>query len=66
MHILLIQNALYKHKDDIEYYYVNSDTKSEGAVFFKKWLGDNYIREENDFNSQDIIFKEPIYNIIDE
>ena len=61
---LLIKNAIFKHKDSIKFYYVNSDIKSEGAIFFKKWLGNNYIEESNDFNSKDIIFKEPIYNII--
>ena len=63
---LLIKNAIYKNKDKISFYYVNSDTKSEGAIFYKKWLGKNFTLEDNDFNSQDIIFKEPIYNIIDE
>lgn len=63
---LLIKNAIYKHKDDIKFYYVNSDVRSEGAIFYKKWLGQNFEIEKNDFNSQDIIFKEPIYNIINE
>ena len=63
---ILIKNAIYKNKDKINFYYVNSDTKSEGAIFYKKWLGENFTLENNDFNSQDIIFKEPIYNIIDE
>tara|TARA_A100000172_G_scaffold34932_1_gene21180 strand:- start:300 stop:776 length:477 start_codon:yes stop_codon:yes gene_type:complete len=63
---ILIKNAIYKNKDKINFYYVNSDTKSEGAIFYKKWLGENFTLEDNDFNSQDIIFKEPIYNIIDE
>tara|TARA_E500000318_G_C3482215_1_gene180898 strand:- start:172 stop:651 length:480 start_codon:yes stop_codon:yes gene_type:complete len=63
---LLVKNALYKHKKNIKFYYVNSDVKSDGAIFYKKWLGDNYTTEDNDFNSQDIIFKEPIYNIINE
>jgi hypothetical protein len=62
---LLIKNALHKHKDNIKFYYVNSDVKSDGAIFFKKWLGTNFIIKDNDFKSQDIIFKEPIYNIID-
>jgi GNAT superfamily N-acetyltransferase len=61
---LLIKNAVYKHKDNIKFYYVNSDIKSEGAIFYKKWLGDNFVEKDNDFNSKDIIFKEPIYNII--
>ena len=61
---LLIKNAIFKHKDNIKFYYVNSDIKSEGAIFYKKWLGDNFIEEDNDFKSKDIIFKEPIYNII--
>ena len=30
---LLIKNAIYKNKDKISFYYVNSDTKSEGAIF---------------------------------
>ena len=63
---LLIKNAIHKHKDDIKFYYVNSDVRSEGAIFYKKWLGQNFEIEKNDFNSQDIIFKEPIYNIINE
>ena len=63
---LLIKNAIYKHKDDIKFYYVNSDVRSEGAIFYKKWLGQNFVIEKNDFNSQDMIFKEPIYNIINE
>ena len=62
---LLIKNAIFKHKDNINFYYVNSDIKSEGAIFYKKWLGNNFTEEDNDFNSKDIIFKEPIYNIID-
>ena len=61
---LLIKNAIFKHKDNIKFYYVNSDIKSEGAIFYKKWLGENFIEEDNDFKSKDIIFKEPIYNII--
>jgi GNAT superfamily N-acetyltransferase len=61
---LLIKNAIYKHRNDIEYYYVNSDVRSEGAIFYKKWLGSKFTIEDNDFNSQDIIFEEPIYNII--
>ena len=63
--LTLIKNAIYKHKDNIEFYYVNSDVKSEGAIFYKKWFGDSYTVEDNIFKSQDIIFKEPIYNIID-
>ena len=63
---LLIKNAIYKHKDNIEYYYVNTDVRSEGVNFFKKWLGNNFTLENNDFGSQDMIFEEPIYNIIDE
>ncbi len=63
---LLIKNAIHKHKDDIKLYYVNSDVRSGGAIFYKKWLGQNFEIEKNDFNSQDIIFKEPIYNIINE
>lgn len=62
---LLIKNAIHKHKDKINFYYVNSDVKSEGFHFFKKWLGENYEITDNDFDSQDIIYKEPIYNIID-
>lgn len=61
---LLIKNAIFKHKDNVKYYYVNSDVRSPGFSFFKKWLGENYEIVENDFNSQDIIYKEPIYNII--
>tara|TARA_E500000318_G_scaffold106859_1_gene115337 strand:- start:481 stop:954 length:474 start_codon:yes stop_codon:yes gene_type:complete len=61
---LLIKNAIFKYKDNIKFYYVNSDIKSDGAIFYKKWLGNNFIEEDNDFNSKDIIFKEPIYNII--
>lgn len=61
---LLIKNAIFKHKDNIKFYYVNSDIKSEGAIFYKKWLGNNFTEEDNDFKSKDIIFKEPIYNII--
>ena len=61
-----LAKLLIKHKDNIKFYYVNSDVKSDGAIFYKKWLGNNYITEDNDFNSQDVIFKEPIYNIIDE
>ena len=63
---LLIKNAIHKHRDDIKFYYVNSDVRSEGAIFYKKWLGQKFEIEKNDFNSQDIIFKEPIYNIINE
>jgi len=63
---LLIKNAIYKHRDNIDFYYVNSDIKSGGAIFYKKWLGKNFTLTDNDFNSQDIVFKEPIYNIIDE
>jgi len=63
---ILIKNAIYKNRDKINFYYVNSDIKSEGAIFYKKWFGKNFTLEDNDFNSQDIIFKEPIYNIIDE
>lgn len=63
---LLIKNAIHKHKDKIAFYYVNSDIRSAGFSFFKKWLGKNYEIIDNDFNSQDIIYKEPIYNIIDE
>jgi len=63
---LLILNAIYKHKDKIKNYYVNTDVRSNGVQFFKKLLGDNFTIESNDFNSQDIIFEEPIYNIIDE
>ena len=63
---LLILNAIYKHKDKIKNYYVNTDVRSNGVRFFKKLLGDNFTIENNDFNSQDIIFEEPIYNIIDE
>lgn len=62
---LLIKNAIYKHKENIKYYYVNSDVRSPGFSFFKKWLGENFEIVKNDFNSQDIIYKEPIYNIID-
>ena len=62
---LLIKNAIYKHKDIIEFYYVNSDIRSDGFTFFKKWLGNNFTIENNEFNSQDVIYKEPIYNIID-
>ena len=61
---LLIQNAIYKHKDDIEFYYVNSDIRSDGCAFYKKWLGKKFKITSNDFESQDITFKEPIYNII--
>jgi GNAT superfamily N-acetyltransferase len=63
---LLIENAITKHKDKIEYYYVNTDVRSDGMKFFKKWLGNKFIIKDNDFNSQDMIFEEPIYNIIDE
>ncbi len=63
---LLIKNAIYKNKDKIDFYYVNSDIRSAGFSFYKKWLGENYEIVDNDFNSQDIIYKEPIYNIIDE
>ena len=62
---LLIKNAIYKHKDKIAFYYVNSDVRSDGFSFFKKWLGENYEIVDNDFNSQDIIYKEPIYNVLD-
>ena len=62
---LLIKNAIYKHKDKIAFYYVNSDVRSDGFSFFKKWLGENYEIIDNDFNSQDIIYKEPIYNVLD-
>ena len=62
---LLIKNAIYKHKDKIAFYYVNSDVRSDGFSFFKKWLGENYEILDNDFNSQDIIYKEPIYNVLD-
>ena len=62
---LLIKNAIYKHKDNIKFYYVNSDIRSDGSFFFKKWLGNNFVIKDNDFNSQDMIFTEPIYNIID-
>ena len=62
---LLIKNAIYKHKDNIEFYYVNSDIRSDGFTFFKKWLGNNFTIENNEFNSQDVIYKEHIYNIID-
>ena len=61
---LLIKNAIYKHKDSIEFYYVNTDVRSDGLFFFKKWLGNNFVIKDNDFNSQDMIFEEPIYNII--
>lgn len=63
---ILIKNAVYRYRDNITHYYVNSDVKSAGYSFFKKWLGDNYEIVNNDFNSQDIIYKEPIYNIINE
>ena len=63
---ILIKNALTVHKKFIKYYYVNTDEKSDGAAFYKKWLGDNYETYTNDFNSNDLVFKEPIYNIIDE
>lgn len=62
---LLIKNAIYKHKNSVKYYYVNSDVRSAGFSFFKKWLGEKYEIVKNDFNSQDIIYEEPIYNIID-
>ena len=62
---LLIKNAIHKHRDRIKIYYVNSDIKSQGAIFYKKWFGDNFNTTKNDFNSEDITFKEPIYNIID-
>lgn len=62
---LLIKNAIYRHKDKIKVYYVNSDIKSQGAIFYKKWLGGKFNTVKNDFNSEDIIFEEPIYNIID-
>ena len=61
---LLIKNAIYKHKDSIKFYYVNTDVRSDGLFFFKKWLGNNFVIKDNDFNSQDMIFEEPIYNII--
>ena len=35
---LLIKNAIYKHKDSIEFYYVNTDVRSDGLFFFKKCL----------------------------
>jgi|TARA_R100000455_G_C6240360_1_gene99453 predicted GNAT family acetyltransferase len=63
---LLIKNAINKHKDNIKLYYVNTDVRSDGLFFFKKWLGNNFIIKDNDFKSQDMIFTEPIYNIIDE
>ena len=64
---LLIKNAVFKHKDAIEKYYVNSDIRSPGFTFFKNWFGKkNYKTEDNDFNSQDAVFEEPIYNIINE
>ncbi len=64
---LLIKNAVFKHKDIIEKYYVNSDIRSPGFTFFKNWFGKkNYKTEDNDFNSQDAVFEEPIYNIINE
>jgi len=62
----LIKNALTVHKNFIKFYYVNTDENSNGSVFYKKWLGNNYEKSENEFNSNDLIFKEPIYNIIDE
>tara|TARA_A100000171_G_scaffold22048_1_gene20485 strand:- start:2034 stop:2507 length:474 start_codon:yes stop_codon:yes gene_type:complete len=61
----LIRNAIYKHKNNIKYYYVNSDVRSIGCSFYKRWLGEKFEIVNNDFNSQDIIYKEPIYNIID-
>lgn len=63
---ILIKNAINKHRDQIQYYYVNTDVRSAGLNFFKNWLGNNFIIKDNDFNSQDMIFEEPIYNIIDE
>jgi len=63
---LLIKNAIYKHKDVIEKYYVNTDDRSDGSIFYIRWFGNNFIKEKNDFNSTDLVFEEPIYNIIDE
>ena len=63
---LLIKNAVYKHKEDIETYYVNTDDRSDGSIFYIRWFGNSYKKEENDFNSTDLVFEEPIYNIIDE
>ena len=63
---ILIKNAIYEHKDKIKNYYVNSDIKSDGFMFYLNWFGNNFKMESNDFNSKDAVFLEPIYNIIDE
>ena len=63
---LLIKNAINKHKDKIDTYYVNTDDRSDGSIFYIRWFGNRYKKEGNDFNSTDLIFEEPIYNIIDE
>lgn len=63
---LLIKNSIAKNKDKIKNYYVNTDVKSPGYTFFKKWLGNKFTIEKNDFNSKDAIFEEPIYNLINE
>jgi GNAT superfamily N-acetyltransferase len=63
---LLILKALEEHKEKIETYYVNTDKKSDGVLFFLKMLGNKFKRVKNDFNSEDYIFEEPVYNILDE
>jgi hypothetical protein len=65
---IMIKNAVYKYRDIIEKYYANSDINSDGAIFYRRWFGKNkeYKQVKNEFNSHDLIFEEPIYNIIDE
>mgnify|MGYP003117911060 CR=1 FL=1 len=63
---LLIKNAIHKNKDKIDNYYVNTDDRSDGSIFYIRWFGNNYKKEKNDFNSTDLIFEEPIYNILNE
>ena len=63
---ILITNALLENKDKVDTYFVNTDKNSDGALFYLKWLGNNFKKEKNDFNSEDLIFEEPIYNILDE
>lgn len=61
---LILCSLDYYESNTCTTYYVNSEENSDGIPFFKKMFDNQFVKQKNQFGTDDYIFKAPIKTIL--